>query len=277
MITVLTIDKQIPKKWHKRVLSFIFGSNIKTQLIDKNGIQVVNIHLQQTTNKIPWRRISSYAGYGKEKLLCNQDIKVPNKYGLCKFYSKSFDYRLCENAAIIALKKANLNPQNVKISLYDPDCRHLDMAEQLLPYCSNLKIITNNEDLYIGEADRLMDEYGASILVGRKVEWLYTSDVLIAPEKLSVPIRLKNNAVIFTAEKPDVFVKGVVYYTYGIKLPSEYNDICPKGLDPKSFLSYLYSECGTHQLGAIVPKFCRGFSKTSTIDEVARYIGKMMT
>ena len=229
----------------------------------------------QTTNKIPWKKIKSRFGGNVEDILCKQNVYLPIEYGFSRYNSIFFMRRLCENAALVALEKAKVNKTKLKISLYDPRCAHHDMAELLLPYCCELKIITNNVSFYEKEVFRLNQEYDTPICVSDLACNIYPCNVIVSPDKIKKKLKMDSTTIVFTSEKPVVKLDGLVYDDYKVALPKRFKELECLDLKNEYLLSALYDKENDYQLGSIVPNYCGVNGNMVSLQKVSKNIKQL--
>ena len=276
MLTVLTVTQNRSKRVLKRLWSRIKPNSPKAKVLSKAGVLLLQITVTQENRckQIPVKKIKKMLGRGTREVLCRQDLSLPIDCGFHRYTSSLFMRRLCENGVLVALKEANCIPSSINVSLYDPKAIHSDMAEYLLRHCGSLRIITNHTDFYHRESDRLMEEYGASILVGDQMDWLSTCHVLVAPDKIRKRLQISPSTIVFTGEKPAVDIRGELYYRYKASLPEKYEELLPKELEPEYFMSALYELEKIHELGCLVPEYFVSNESCVSLEEISKHIKK---
>lgn len=276
MITVLTVEDCRPKHWYEHILSLFLPQSIDCRFVEKMSVQVLYINVKRRKGKLPWRRISKIAGSNKCKILCDESISIPSKYGIKRFNDKGLSYKLCRNALFFSLRESNVNPTQLKISIYDPDGMHPDIVQYFLPFTSQLKVVTNKAQLYKEELDRLMNEHGASVFLSNNIQCLYPCNVIIALDRIATPLGSKRNTVIFTTDKPAVPIKGIIYHNYEISHNNVYNSLKPRLMNQEYFLSALYKEYLMYEFEEIKPYRCKSMNNWYTIEDICKVIIEQM-
>lgn len=270
MLTILTIHKSIETSIIKRAFSYFFRNNPNMEILNYGDLKIKHINFVQRTKKIPWMKIKNIAGGDVDNLMCDENISLPVEKGFNRYCSPIFKRRLCENAALVALNKANA--RNIIITLYDVRAVHLDMPRLLAPFCSELKIITNNVDIYESAIKDLSGEHNTNIFISSAISNMYPSDIIVAPEKIKKSLKIDKNTVVFTSDKPIAPLNGIVYNDYKINVPNKFNDIKKFGLKNEYVFSALYTETNMYELGSLVPCSCISKGKDIPFKKVCRNV-----
>lgn len=270
MLTILTIDKSIETNILKRAFNYFFRNNPNSEILNYGDFKIKHINFIQKNKKIPWKKIKNIANGDIDNLICDENISLPVEKGFNRYYSPIFKRRLCENAALVALNKANV--RNIIITLYDVRAVYLDMPELLAPFCSELKIITNNVDIYESAIENLNKQHKTNIFISSSISNMYPSDVIVAPEKIKKSFKIDQNTVVFTSEKPIAPLNGIVYNDYNINIPNKFKDLKKFGLKNEYVFSALYAETNMYELGSLVPCSCISKGKRISFKKVCRNV-----
>lgn len=243
MITALTIKHEQPNGFKEKFHALFSPYEIEVKKIDDDylGLDMVHITYIQKSGRIRFGKIKKAVMADFHETLCLYSEKLPRKLGFKRFDNPMFTRRLCVNAAECYIKKLNRDPNELKISLFDPSGRFSFAAERLIKYTKTLQIATNAERFYQAENERFMREYGASILVYDNLYDVIPCDILIAPQTLTMPISCGSTMTIFTGSRPKAPVCGIIHDNFTVKLPICLEEIKPKELSDTYFLSALYT------------------------------------
>lgn len=168
-------------------------------------------------------------------------MSLPRKLGFKRFDNPMYIRRLCINAAEGYIKSLNCDPNELRISLFDPSGRFSFAAERFIKYTNSLQVATSAVRFYEAENERFMREYGATIFVHSNFYDVIPCDILVAPQTITMPISCGSTMTIFTGSRPKVPVCGIVHDNFSIRLPVCLEDIKPKELSDTYFLSALYT------------------------------------
>lgn len=113
--------------------------------------------------------------------------------------------------------------------LYDPEGAYADCAERMLPYAAWLKVVTGHPERYRQTEERMMELYGAPLLVTGDPAALTTGCLVLAPGQQPA----------WDARLPPVFGAGRVVHagSVGEYQPDTTGFELPAGIDPLAFLS----------------------------------------
>lgn len=243
MITALTIKHEQPNGFRQKIRSLFSPYEINVKKIDDDylGLDMIHITYIQKSGYVRFNKIKKAVRTDFSETLCLRSEKLPRKLGFKRFESPIFTRRLCINAAENYIKNLNRDPNELKISLFDPSGKFSFAAERLIKYTNSLQIATNAEKFYQAENERFMREYGASVLIHSNFYDVIPCDVLIAPQTITMPISCGNTMIIFTGSRPKVPVCGIVHDNFDVRLPVCLEEIKPKELSDTYFLSALYT------------------------------------
>lgn len=272
MLTALTIKNKTDNFWIKRLLNYIKGNKIKTDVKQVRGVTLRHIEYINRTGKIDWYDIDKYVGIQRNHLLCSEYIELPKNMGYKRFYSEEFAQRLCTNMALYVLEKIE-SPEKLRVCLYDKKGESADVLIHLLKYCPEAKVITDNRDIYTAQSQIIMDETGISPYISSTAESLESCDFLIAPCIIEEKLPLSSRTITLTSHCPQAEQSGAVYFRYHFRMPNKFETIKPAELSDFYFASALYTKARQHQLGSIVPILCSNYSGRARIESICAYFG----
>ena len=265
MLTFLTIDKA-------ESLLFPIRSRISAETKILGGIEIKHIKCIHRRGKIPYGKIRKLSGNESDRLLTKEDLILPEKSGLRRFYCSELASRLCLNTAIEILKDLGSLSDNIRTAVYDPDGRIADGAGALLKFTNSLTVVTRMTGLYSAEAERIMNESGAFLNVSKGMKSLEKAKLIVAPHKLKTRLPVSRDAVILTVEPPAVSQKCGVYFKYYFNLPEELKELCTDGFESSYIASALYTLLGRFDLGSAVPQAIKGDVAAHTLVSLNKYL-----
>lgn len=269
MIIAITIKEKNTDNWYRKLIDTISRNKIILENLSVNGIEILHININKKNDRIPWKKISEIANKNGNKIICDESIDLPNKYGLIRYESDGFMQRLCENTALVAIKKANINPVKINIGFYDPSGTRFNMLDFLIPLSKKIKVVSQNLNLYEKESTKALEGYDHKVVFSGDVGILNDIDVLIAPDRIEEYIPLKPNTIVFTYKVPAKKIQGIIYHDYQItKLLTLVNNTV-EGLKKEYFVAALYDIGNYYELGSLVAKNCINNGKLISLDYIA--------
>lgn len=266
MLTFLTVEKAEAK----RLLP------LKNKILVENksaeGVDVKHIKYIHRRGKISWDKIRKTSGTEAERLLAKEALDIPEGIGLRRFYCLELKARLCLNMAVEVLKGLKKSAEKIKVAVYDPDGGIADGVGAMLKYTQSLTVVTRMTGLYNAEAQRLMEESGAVLSVSRRMKSLSDAKLILAPQRLDTVLPVEKQAVLLTTAPPAVSQRCGVYYKYYFNLSEELVKLMPQGFDAEYFASALYTLCGRHDFGSVVPQATKGEGTAHTLVSLSKYL-----
>ena len=253
MLTALHIEDHTGKGL-KRLCSLLRHNRIRVAHLYCDSAAVRSVVYEHRRGQISWAAIGRFVGGGRRNLLCPPGTQLPSDGGWKRFDDRSLNRRLCENAATVLLRAARgLEP---RVVLADDSGERAGFCAYLTEDTDSLTVVTRSPELYLTEADRILEERGAVIPVSSGESGLSDADLIIAPDAITRDLRCSPDAVILSGEPPLVRQRAPVIYDYTFDLPEKYRAMCPPYLDEMYFAAALYSLAGVHELGASVFRRC---------------------
>ena len=272
MLTVLNIEDKKPKNLVQAIKAIFRPYIINAEIRNAGGISVADISYIRKRGDIRFNKIYEYCIGSSKTILCDKNISLKGT-PFRRFEGFELNKKLLENFICDILENSETDPAQLSISYYDPDADSPAFAERLLKYSSKLTVVSNMPRFYENESDRLLNEYGVSMIVSNSLDRLYPCDILIAPCKIKRPLPSVPSTPVFTVHRPLVAVPGNIITGYDIEIPEKYKPLKPDSTDKDYFLSGLYSLCAAHDIGALIPHSCKSDCRTFTKSDIIRLIG----
>lgn len=272
MLFVLNIEKKIEVNLIDKLKNWFIKSKLEVHEQQLGIVNVTYINVKLTHKKIPWKKIKKILK-DNNKILCDKEIKIPNNIDIQRYDSNALNIKLCKNAAIDILNKANINKENFKLVVYDPEGNHVDILEKVINVSRNIIVISDNKDLYQKEQNRLLKKYGISILVTDNKDWTYSGNFIIAPDEITEPLQISFNGIIFTGVKSQYILNGKIYDEYKIS-KNKYEKLKPKNLSLEYFLNVVYDKYKILELGECVPISCANSNESFSLDYIKKILNK---
>ena len=246
---------------------------IKTKIKKRGKVSVMYISYFRNRGKVRSDRIvSRIPAVCCEKILCDDsDILKGTRFE--RFEDDTLKKTMLFNFAVKVLSEAD--SRNLRVGLYDPSAEYPSFAKKLISSVPSLTIVTEQPRFYENESLRLEKLIGASYTVGNEPAMLSPCDVIAAPDRIDIPLPIRNGAVVFTYGAPLVSVKGIVIKDYKADCPQRYKSLIPEGKDTAYFMSAFYTLCGAKELGTLVPSGCYDGSSFYSSESIISMIKKL--
>ena len=253
MLTALNIEEH-SGRGIGRFLSLFRRNRIRIEHLYCDSAAVKSIVYEHRRGRIGWAAIDRFVRSQRGQLLCPSSLELPADCGYRRYTDRELSRRMCENAALWLLHRAQ--PARVRVALIDPDGERTALCAYLVDDTDSLLVVTRRPRLYLAEADRILEERGAAIRVSSGGADLSGCDLIIAPEAPDRDLGCAPDAVILSGEPPLVPQNAPVIYEYIFDMPAKYRDVRPPYLDEMYFASALYSLGGVHELGSSIFRRC---------------------
>lgn len=276
MLTALTVN--VPEK-RKGILGLVDKfrrDKVDIQLKKARGVSLKHITYTSYSEKLKLEYIDHLIGAQRNHLICVENLAFPKNSGYRRFSAPDFSYRLCTNMALSALRNCKQS-ENLCVGIYDPDANSTDIVSDVLKHCVDVRIITDNSELYRPELEIAMDELGATAILTENRCELDKCNFIIAPIQICEALPIKIDSVVLTTGCPKEKVTGLVYHKYYLKMPNGFDLIKPEELDDEYFCSALYSLAAQYELGSVVPTLCSSYSTSQTLKSLCAYLDNLST
>lgn len=253
MITALQIEDHT-RRGIGGLLTLLRRNRIRVEHRYCDSVSVRSIVYERRRGKISWSSIDRFVSLQRDRLLCPEGLCLPDEGGYRRFEGRELSRRMCENAALYLLRRAQ--PAPVRTVLIDEEGERTELCRYLTQETDSLLVITRSPQLCLREADRILEECGAVVRVASPDADIADADLVIAPAALRQDIRCAGDAVILSGEPPRVRQNAPVIYDYTFDLPDKFRSVKPPYLDDMYFAEALYSLAGAHELGSSVFRRC---------------------
>ena len=156
------------------------------------------------------------------------------------------------------------------IALIDPPCAYGGLLEQLVKYTPELLIYTENQKVYRGYAERLMEQYGAPVQFIAEPQALSRACLILDTGGMPLP-PLRPVPILSVSEAVQ---DGNLRLCRPLWKPGPADSALPPGIDRYAFFAALYARCRIREIYALpaCSLLCRG--KRSDIEEAAAQIAR---
>lgn len=195
---------------------------------------------------VPWNTVAELCGKLKTKAVLQNGLEPDPDSGIRPFTPKVFPLRVLFNSAVTTLSRMQLDPHEVEICFVDENANVTDMAYRLKDYACRLRVITGCPGVYEPIGQRLLSDYGLSLVIGSRVDdSVLRSTVLICADPLAVP--LTYGGILMTNKKRRL-MNAAVLCGKELTIPEKYRKLMPDGVDEMTFAGALYELCCVQEL-----------------------------
>ena len=242
MLTALSIEEH-----SGGILRFLRRNRIRVEHRFCDSAALKCVTYEHYRGRIGWNAIDRFVKAQRNRVLCPPELALPADSGYKRFVSYELSRRMCENAALFLLRSAER--RGIRVVLIDNEGDSAGLCDYLTDHCDPLYVITAATQIYAAQAEYLLNEKGAALRICRSADCLREADLIIAPEKLTHTLPCSAEALILTAQPPEVRQNCTAVYEYFFDLPSKYRELCPDFLDEMYFASALYASGQARALG----------------------------
>ncbi len=210
------------------------------------GLPFFTVKIKKHRGQYPFAYASAVMGSLSNRVIFQKGETIPEDCPFMTFEGNALYGQMLINTAAEYIAGLSLDPTRLRILVIDPKADFTDRLEQLLPYSSQLSVITDNAEAYDWCRHRLMDKYGVCLhICGAFTTAMKDFDFVISPSSEAVPAFF-GGTLISTEKKNAMLGRSLV--CEGVTLPDEYRDIMPEGIDESSFGAALYELCAVKKL-----------------------------
>ena len=221
-------------------------SEIKSQRINlPSGDAFFIVTTDRHMGKIPWKRLERCLGILHHCMLLPEDSTIPDGINITAFTPEILPKLLLMNSAADYIKNHKEIFRSKSIAVFDRDGIYQAHIQRLIPYLKNIRVITDKIDMYNSISEKLMSDYGFSLVVSDKDS--YDCDAVIS-HCCKAPVYF--SGTVFTNIKK-YLMNAEVLSGCEIELPDEYENLRPENIGRVLFASVLYEKCGEKCLGKL--------------------------
>ncbi|MBO5944696.1 MAG: hypothetical protein J6Q50_05320 [Clostridia bacterium] len=185
---------------------------------------------------VDWERVIEHSGKCCKRLVVNGNIIIPENQGVGVFNSPILYNKVFMNTLLHIIKNnvTIKTPQN--ITVYDKKGVYADFLTMIVPYASQITVVTDNKDKYTKVCDKILENTGLCVSL---LSDFNDGTIKINIDKNVMSICTKNQFINVTCGE-NMIVNNI------------YKKLLPKGVDEYTFYSALYELCGVFSLGECI-------------------------
>lgn len=243
MFVVLRVNESpkgiIKKKKQQKQLAKACAQSVATE----KGLPFFILDVPACANDASWEKITQKCGRYASRIVAPRNISLPDCGKLKRFVPLFMPSILVFNTALKIIKKADVEPCGISITLTDRNALHPSRVHQLLPFASTVRVITAHPEKYASACKKALDGYGASIIIRSAYEPSTKPDIIICCDGGLSP--LMHSAAVFGYKHS---MTGKIHFCgSGIELTDSHKKIIPYDIDPVDFAGAVTELCGSSE------------------------------
>lgn len=240
MFVVLRVKPAPKGMFAKRKIRKSLNSACLQSVSTENGLPFYLLDIPDGIAPSLWAAVEKKCGRYASRIVAPRTLALPDCGKIRRFTPSAMHSLLTLNTAAAIIKKADLPPEKISITLTDINARHSSGLNTLLPLASTLRIITAHPERYASACEKAFGEYGASVILRSDYESGAKPDIVICCDGRLSP-KAENAAVFCHKNKScgKLHIKGG-----GIELHPHHRDIIPESIDSVDFAGALAELCG---------------------------------
>lgn len=239
MFVVLRIFNAEKNKINRCQRKIINNSQVCSHSTEK-GLPFFTLDVLETKKGIDWQNVSEKCGRYASRIIAPRTVNLPDSNGINRFISRSMQPLLIFNTACNELSKAKLPTDKISITVTDRNSVMASRICRLLPFASQIRVVTSKPEKYASTCFRAMEENGAAVMLRSAYEPVEGCDIVICCDGVITPAM--QNSVIFTCNKRSG--GKLRFYGSGLELLPIHSEIIPENIETIDFAGALFELCG---------------------------------
>lgn len=240
MFFVLCCQK-CEKSFAKRIREIFKSEPLKIDKITvKDCLPFYRITVKNQSGKLPFSEIEKAAGKLCTRAVLPKNVTLPKNTALKRFIPKVFPQRVLFNSALSVIKSLELDPVRMYVTVFDENGYLIDLIRRLLPFSCMIRVVTWCADAYEKEADAILKQYGASLVIMEKFEPSILESTVIISDKSGF-LSAKYKGILFTNERCRTL--GEVFYSDKIAFPEQLDELFCGDISRLDIAGALYELC----------------------------------
>ena len=247
MFAVLDIDKY-EGGFLKAVSRFFVKKDAEiTHREVQGGKSFFEIKVYETSSGVDWEEVKWCAGVCADRLLVPQGVEIPYSSGVYKFVPKKLPLVMIFNNAVEIISKVSTD-KNFSVAVFDKIGALASKVDVLLNFARHLTVYTDDATLYSSATQRIMDNFGAAVIVLPYESECDESNIIIADRYNEN--RMSNAPIVFCAEKLSCYSNLI--FGNNMTLCGQYMKSKPPKIDAFDFVSALYEMNSFDEIGDLM-------------------------
>lgn len=239
MFVILRIYNTNEIKINRQQRKIINNSCVCSHSTEK-GLPFFTLDVLETKKGIDWQSVSEKCGRYASRIVAPRSISLPDGKGLYRFTARSAIPMLLLNTACRELSRADLPADKISITVTDRNSLLYSQIHRLLPFASQIRVITSKPEKYASACIKAMEENGATIMLRSSYDAVENVDIVICCDGIISPSM--QNSIIFTHSRKSC--GKISFCASGLELLPTHKSIVPENIEPLDFAGALYELCG---------------------------------
>ena len=244
MVVALTIGEALPRRWFRRQRAVVESQKIRVG----EGSYTLLTARPDRHGRLDWQTIRQLAGRAAGRMLLPVGLQVPPGYGIGAFDGQLLGQEMMAITAVYLLRVIP-SGRRTPVAIYDPEATMPQLACALLPYTSEVQVVSARPAQYAGQEEQAMREYGATFLITGATAPLHRATLVLAPDGMGGLQANTRGFVLSGVQETGRHVVGGYLPT----IPAEWFAARPDGCDPWRFLCAMYEWGGLRGILARPP------------------------
>lgn len=219
-----------------------------------------------------WRKIETLAGRYGDTMLFPEGIVPPPP--LREAVYPRFTRRLILGTAVEIIKRTRMPMYRRIAGLVDENGEYADFLFTLLHHYTTVKVFSRRHELYEAQAERMMEELGAPVILCEDHASLSDCVLVVAPDGINSSAKLKCPVLGIQGDAQQCdFITDLRFVP-----TAEQARLCPAGIEPHKFFAALYEYGCVESIGSIASRMtfrCVESDLTQVVQAVMRSSGRL--
>lgn len=225
-----------------------------------------------------WRRVASLAGRYADRMLIPSGIDPPPVVTRALF--PKYERRVLLQTAVEIIKRTRMPMYRRIVGLADESGRYADFLYPLLQHYTSVKVVTKQTALYEAQAELMMRELGAPVMICDDYPSFNDCVLIVAPDGVKMgglhadkpsagesPAGTGIKCPILSLKSSPENQPGDFITDLWVVVPTEILSLCPHDIEPRLFSAALYEYCGVEPASFVAGRmmFCNREEELSSV------------
>ncbi len=223
----------------------LFKGKIDAYLVKEDEIFFISVAVRRDVSRNDYKKIVKLAGRYAENFICSDDVKLCDELENYEYNPNYYYCKLAINTAAEVIRLLPTTADKLGCLYIDRTGSFCDDIESLIPYCGDIKVVTDNLSKYRACSRKYSAKYGVSIIVSDSVKNSDNYHIVIAPRGVG-DASLNKNSVVFISDKS--YADDINEYVYDYKIDTAgFENIVIDGVDQMKIVATCYDFFETEQ------------------------------
>ncbi len=220
----------------------IKNAPISVHKTDK-GLPFYTLDVLKEKSGINWSLTAEKCGRYASRIVAPHSVSLPDNSGLKRFIPISMNSVLVFNTALKIISASGLPADKICITVTDRNAVMPSRICELLPFASEIRIITSRPENYASAVTDAYANHGASLVLRNKYEPAKSPEIIVCCD--GAVMSSMNEAAIFTTKRN--FGGKIRFCGNGVELSVQHQNIIPEDIETVDFAGALTELCGSSE------------------------------